>query len=198
MVMKDVSRTISLTMADLQNEEIQQTVRKERKRLFDFIRSRVKGDEDAEDILQDVFYEFVETYRLVKPVEQIASWLFAVARNKITDSYRKKKTLSLEEQNIFPQEEEGEMLNLGDLLADDETVESKLARDTIMETLEEALEELPEEQREVFVMHELEGKSFKEIAEATGAGVNTLLSRKRYAVLFLRERLRDLYVDTFS
>lgn len=197
-MMKDVSTVISLPMAELQDAEIQQTVHKERKRLFDFIRSRVKGDEDAEDILQDVFYELVETYRLMKPVEQIASWLFAVARNKITDSYRKKKTLSLEEQNIFPQEDEGEMLNLGDLLADDETVESKLARDAIMETLEEALDELPEEQREVFVMHELEGKSFKEIAETTGEGVNTLLSRKRYAVLFLRERLKDLYTDTFS
>jgi len=197
-MMKDVSTAVPFTMADSQNEEIQQTVRKERKRLFDFIRKRVKADEDAEDILQDVFYELVETYRLVKPVEQMASWLFAVARNKITDSYRKKKTLSLEEQNIFPQEEEGEMLNLGDLLAADETVESKMARDTIMESLEEALDELPEEQREVFVMHELEGKSFKEIAESTGDGVNTLLSRKRYAVLFLRERLRDLYTDTFS
>ncbi len=196
--MKDVSTSVALTMADLQNEEIQQTVRRERKRLFDFIRRRVPADEDAEDILQDVFYELVETYRLVKPVEQIASWLFAVARNKITDSYRKKKTLSLEEQNIFPQDEEGEMLNLGDLLADDQTVESKLARDAIMETLEEALDELPEEQREVFVMHELEGKSFKEIAETTGDGVNTLLSRKRYAVLFLRERLRSLYIDMFS
>src|SRR5277367_1617749 len=138
--MKDVFTNIFLPMAELQDAEIQQTVRKERKRLFDFIRSRVKGDEDAEDILQDVFYELVETYRLMKPVEQIASWLFAVARNKITDSYRKKKTLSLEDQNIFPQDEEGEMLNLGDLLADDETVESKLARDAIMETLEEALD----------------------------------------------------------
>jgi RNA polymerase sigma factor (sigma-70 family) len=185
-------------MADSQNEEIQQTVHKERKRLFDFIRSRVKADEDAEDILQDVFYEFVSTYRLMKPVEQIASWLFAVARNKITDSYRKKKTLPLEDQNIFPNEEEGEMLNLGDLLADDETVESKLARDAIMEALEDALDELPEQQREVFVMHELEGRSFKEIAELTGEGVNTLLSRKRYAVLFLREKLRGLYEDTFS
>src|SRR6266478_3377321 len=104
--MTDVSTGIALTMANLQDEAIKQTVRKERKRLFDFIRRRVKGDEDAEDILQDVFYELVETYRLMKPVEQIASWLFAVARNKITDSYRKKKTLPLEEQNIFPQDDE--------------------------------------------------------------------------------------------
>src|ERR1700685_1268256 len=96
-MMKDISTDISLTMADLQDAEIQQTVRKERKRLFDFIRSRVKADEDAEDILQDVFYELVETYRLMKPVEQIASWLFAVARNKITDRYRKKKPDFLEE-----------------------------------------------------------------------------------------------------
>lgn len=196
--MKDVLPAISVPMANSQNEEIKQTVHKERKRLFEFIRSRVKGDEDAEDILQDVFYELIEASRLVKPIEQVAAWMFAVARNKITDSYRKKKTLALEDQNIFPQEEEGEMLNLGDLLADDQTIESKMARDAIMEKLDEALEELPEEQRDVFVMHELEGKSFKEIAEITGDGVNTLLSRKRYAVLFLREKLRDLYMDTFN
>lgn len=196
--MKDVLVEIPLSMAGSHNEEIQQTVKKERKRLFDFIRKRVKADEDAEDILQDVFYELVEAYRLVKPIEQMASWLFTVARNKITDSYRKKKTLPLEDQNIYPPDEDGEMLNISDLLAADDTVESRLARSAIMDALDEALDELPEEQREVFVMHELEGKSFKEIAERTGAGINTLLSRKRYAVLFLRERLRDLYEETFS
>ena len=185
-------------MATLQNEEIKQTVQKERRRLFDFIRKRVPEAEDAEDILQDVFYELVESYRLMKPVEQLASWLFTVARNKISDLYRKPKTASLE-KNIPVKEEEGEMLNLADLLpANDEGTDAKLMRSIIMDTLEEALDELPKEQREVFVLHEMEDKSFAEISSETGIAINTLLSRKRYAVIYLRVRLQNLYNEIIN
>jgi RNA polymerase sigma factor (sigma-70 family) len=194
--MEDISLILDSTMSVQQNELIRDTVKKARGRLLDFIRKRVSSEEDAEDILQDVFFELVETYRLMKPVEKVASWMFTVARNKITDRYRKKKTLSLENQVGFHSEDEGERLNFEELLEDfSESADNELIRNIIMEALEEALEELPEEQRDVFIMHEVEDRSFQEISELTGVSVNTLLSRKRYAVLFLRKRLKSVYEE---
>jgi RNA polymerase sigma factor (sigma-70 family) len=190
---------LNITMTDTQNESIMQTVQKERKRLLDFIRKRVPTQEDAEDVLQDVFYELVNTYRLMKPVEQMASWLFTVARNKITDRYRKKKPDLLEDHFNVGTSEEGDRLDISDFLPGNlNSPETEMMRDAIMNALMNALDELPKEQREVFIMHELEDKSFQEIAEVTGANVNTLLSRKRYAVLFLRERLQSLYNDLLN
>jgi len=183
-------------MANSQNESIQQTVEQERKRLFEFIRKRVPTQEDAEDILQDVFYELVNTYRIMVPVQQMASWLFTVARNKITDKYRKKKPVSLEDHFAVRAGDDGDRLDISDFLpSGDHAPDTDIMRTAIMEALMNALDELPEEQRQVFIMHELEDKSFQEISEATGINVNTLLSRKRYAVLFLRERLKSLYED---
>lgn len=185
-------------MTEVQNESLRLTIEKERKRLLDFIRKRVPTQEDAEDILQDVFYELVNTYRLMKPVEQMASWLFTVARNKITDRYRKKKPDSLEGHFAIRSGDDGEMLDISDFLPGNvNSPETEMMRQAISEGLLAALEELPKEQREVFIMHEIEDKSFQEISKITGANVNTLLSRKRYAVLFLRERLQNLYNDLF-
>jgi len=186
-------------MADTQNESIRLTVEKERKRLLDFIRKRVPTQEDAEDILQDVFFELVNTYRLMKPVEQIASWLFTVARNKITDRYRKKKPTSLEDHFAVRAGDDGDRLDISDFLpSNSNSPETEMMREAITDGLMAALEELPAEQREVFIMHEIEDKSFQEISDITGANVNTLLSRKRYAVLFLREQLQSLYNDLFN
>jgi len=179
-------------MAD-QDQRISETVLREQSRLRNFIRKRVADSSEAEDILQDVFYELVEASRLMKPVEQVSAWLFRVARNKIIDFFRKKRP----EASISDRpagSDDGEPLALEDLLPSaDEGPEAAFARSVLLEELEEALEELPEEQREVFVAHELEGFSFKEIAARTGVGVNTLLSRKHYAVIQLRERLQAIY-----
>lgn len=191
--MKDISSTFDSVSTERQNQSVNETVSKESPRLLDFIRRRIPNADDAEDILQDVLHQLVETYRL-KPVEQVTSWLFKVARNKITDRFRKKKTESLERQMVHGKDDEGENLNLADLLpTENDSPEMLMFRTAFMEELETALDELPDEQREVFIMHEVEGLSFNEISAITGAGVNTLLSRKRYAVLYLRERLRDLY-----
>lgn len=189
---------ITFSMTTSQNREIGEAVKRERGRLLRFIRERVNNDEEAEDILQDVFFQLVESYRLMKPVEQLTSWLFTVARNKITDRYRKKKPERLD-QMIVHQEEEGDALFLTDLLKGSEADGSDLMmNDMLMETLADALDELPKEQREVFVWHELEDKSFNQISEETGVAVNTLISRKRYAVVFLRERLRSIYNEMFN
>ena len=199
--MKYVTLHINTPMADAQNRQIQETVRRERGRLLAFIRRRIPRPEDAEDIAQDVFYELTEMFRLMKPVEQIASWLFTVARNKITDRYRKKKPVLLEDVFTFKSSaDEDKAYLLDELLpaADVRSADVEMMRETIMEALMEALDELPTEQRDVFVQHELEDKSFKEIAEETGVTLNTLLSRKRYAVLYLRERLKSLYDDLLS
>ena len=199
--MKYVTLHIDTPMADAQNRQIQETVRRERGRLLAFIRRRIPRPEDAEDIAQDVFYELTEMFRLMKPVEQIASWLFTVARNKITDRYRKKKPVLLEDVFTFKSSaDEDKAYLLDELLpaADVRSADVEMMRESIMEALMEALDELPAEQRDVFVHHELEDKSFKEIAEETGVTLNTLLSRKRYAVLYLRERLKSLYDDLLS
>lgn len=187
---------LSITMADAQNESIRQIIEKERRRLLEFIRRRVPTQEDAEDVLQDVFYELVNTYRLMKPVEQMASWLFTVARNKITDRYRKKKPDSLEGHFALRTGDEGEKLDIADFLPGKiNAADTEMMRELVMQELMLALDELPKEQRDVFIMHEIEDKSFQEISEITGANMNTLLSRKRYAILFLRERLQGLYND---
>lgn len=189
---------LQISMSEIQNESIQATVEKERKRLLEFIRKRVPTQEDAEDVLQDVFYELVNTYRLMKPVEQMASWLFTVARNKITDRYRKKKPDSLEEHFSIRNGDDGDRLDISDFLpGNSNSPETEMMRSAITEGLMAALDELPKEQRDVFIMHEIEDKSFQEISEITGANLNTLLSRKRYAILYLRERLKNLYADLF-
>lgn len=183
-------------MTTEQNQSIQQTVQKERRRLFDFIRKRVPAEEDAEDILQDVFYELVESSRMMEPIEQVSAWLFRVARNKITDMFRKKKPEPMSRHIKDDPDEEGARLNLADLLPDAaDGPDAVYARKMMLEAMTDALAELPPEQREVFVMHELEDMSFKEIAERTGVQVNTLLSRKRYAVLYLRGSLREMYEE---
>ena len=175
-----------------QDRRISAAVEQEQSRLRNFIRRRVPDPGDAEDILQDVFYELVEAYRLMKPIEQVGAWLFRVARNRITDRFRKKKPVLV--SDLAEVEEDGEMLSLEDLLPSPEAgPDAAYARSLLLEELEDAIEELPDEQREAFVAHEFEGRSFKELAAESGVSVNTLLSRKRYAVLYLRKRLREIY-----
>jgi RNA polymerase sigma factor (sigma-70 family) len=178
-----------------QNKEIQQTVSGEKQRLLGFIRQRVPSLSDAEDVLQEVFYELVEMYRLTKPIDQTVGWLFTVARNKINDFYRRQKTDVLEEV-IQEGAQDEENLSLFDILPDSST-QDPLMQETILEALSEALEELPTHQRFVFEMHELEDRSFREISAITGVKVNELISEKRQAVLYLRQRLRYLYEDLF-
>jgi RNA polymerase sigma factor (sigma-70 family) len=199
--MKHLTIHIEANLADLQNRQIQETVSRERARLLQFIRKRIPRPEDAEDIAQDVFHELTEMYRLMKPIEQMTSWLFTVARNKITDRFRKKKPALLEDVFSFKGgDSDGEGYLIDELLpaASVRPADAEMMRETIMEALVEALDELPEEQRNVFIQHELEDKSFKEIADETGVTVNTLLSRKRYAVLHLRMRLKSLYDDLLN
>ena len=174
-----------------QDQQISEAIERERPRLRNFIRRRVGDRSDAEDILQEVFSELVEAYRMMKPLEQVTAWLFRVARNRITDLFRSKKREASKEPAVTT--EDGETLEWEDLLpAPDAGPESAYARSVLLEEMDAALDELPEEQREVFVAHELLGYSFKELAEQTGISVNTLLSRKHYAVLYLRERLQAI------
>jgi RNA polymerase sigma factor (sigma-70 family) len=183
-------------MALEQDQRISEVVKREQSRLRNFIRRRVADPRDAEDILQDVFYELVEANRLLMPLEHVTGWLFRVARNRITDLFRKKKPVSFSDAAIA--DEDDELLQLEDLLpSPDAGPEALYARSVLLDALELAVDELPAEQRDVFVAHELEGRSFKEIAAQTGVGVNTLLSRKRYALLHLRERLQSIY-DEFT
>jgi RNA polymerase sigma factor (sigma-70 family) len=159
-----------------------------------FIRRRVADQSDAEDILQDVFYELVETYRMMKPVEQVTAWLFRVARNRITDLFRRKTREAPAAEPVVT--EEGEELRLEDLLpSPDAGPDAAYARTLLVDALDEALEELSAEQREVFIAHELMGYSFRELSEQSGIPVNTLLSRKHYAVLHLRDRLQSVYEE---
>lgn len=180
-----------------QDQRVSKAIDREGGRLRNFIRKRVADREDAEDILQDVFYELVEAYRLMQPVEQVTAWLFSVARNRITDLFRKRTREGLRNQPP-PVTEDGATLQLDDWLPSlDAGPDAAYARSVLLEELDAALDELPEEQREVFIAHELMGHSFKEISAQTGVSVNTLLSRKHYAVLFLRARLQDIH-DEFS
>ena len=181
-------------MALDQDQRISEVVGREQSRLRNFIRRRVPDARDAEDILQDVFYELVEANRLLMPIDHVTGWLFRVARNRITDLFRKKKPESLSDAAVADEDEEPPRLE--DLLpSPDAGPEALYARNVLLDELELAVDELPEEQREVFVGHELEGRSFKEMAAETGLSVNTLLSRKRYAVLHLRERLQRIYEE---
>jgi|SRR5438552_2502951 len=179
-----------------QDQRISEAIEREKTRLRNFIGRRVADPSDAEDILQEVFYELVEAYRLMKPIEQVGAWLFRVARNRITDLFRKKKPQASTNDSAIA--EDGEAVTLEDLLpSPDAGPEALYARTMLLEELEDALEELPDEQREVFLAHEIEGRSFKELAAETGLSVNTLLSRKHYAVVHLRDRLRAVY-DEFT
>jgi len=179
-----------------EDQRISEVVEREQSRLRNFIRRRVPDSRDAEDILQDVFYKLVEANRLLMPIEHVSGWLFRVARNRITDLLRKRKTASLSDTAYA--DEDDEAMQLGDLLpSPDAGPEALYARHLLLTALEAAVEELPAEQREVFVAHELEGRSFKEMAAETGVSVNTLLARKRYAVLHLRRRLQSVY-DEFT
>ena len=179
-------------MALEQDQRISEVVKREQSRLRNFIRRRVPDPLDAEDILQDVFYRLVEANRLLMPIEHVTGWLFRVARNRITDLFRKKEPENFSE--IEPADEDGVLLRLEDLLpSPDVGPEALYARNVLLNELELALDELPEEQREVFVAHEFDGRSFKQMSAETGVSVNTLLSRKRYAVLHLRERLQRVY-----
>jgi RNA polymerase sigma factor (sigma-70 family) len=175
-----------------QDRLIAEAVERDEPRLRSFIRKRVMDIGDAEDVLQDVFYELTEAYRLTRPIEEVTAWLYRVARNRITDLFRRKKAASLSE--VVGGDEDGRALEEM-LPSPDAGPDAIYARHVLLEALDEALDELPEEQREVFVAHELMGRSFKEIAEETGVSVNTLLSRKRYAVLHLRERLQEMKED---
>ena len=188
--MKDVAGLERMALE--QDQRISEVVKREQSRLRNFIRRRVPDPRDAEDILQDVFYELVEANRLLMPIEHVTGWLFRVARNRITDLFRKKKPESFSDTAVADQDDE--LLRLEDMLpSPDAGPEVLYARNVLLDELELAVDELPEEQREVFVAHELEGRSFKEMAAETGVSVNTLLSRKRYAVLHLRERLQNIY-----
>ena len=185
--MQDVL-TIATEMSNQPRKNISTVIGQFGKRLLGFIRQRVNNEADAEDILQDVWYQFTAT---AEPIEQVGSWLFTVARNRITDSYRKKKPEFLED--LLPAEDEEGTISFRDILFDDSSnPETEHLRSLFWETLNEALQELPEEQRNVFVQNELEDIPFKTIAEKTGTTINTLISRKRYAVLHLRDRLSDL------
>ena len=177
-----------------QDQRIADVVQRERSRLLNFIRRRVPDARDAEDILQDVFYQLVEANRLLMPIDHVTGWLFRVARNRITDVFRRVRPELFSEADDA--DEGGDRLGLADLLpSPDAGPEALYARTALLEALEQAVAELPPEQRAVFVAHEIEGCSFKEMAAATGVSVNTLLSRKRYAVLHLRDRLQRTYDD---
>src|SRR5713101_1367316 len=183
-------------MALEQDQRISEVVKREQSRLRNFIRRRVPDPRDAEDILQDVFYKLVEANRLLMPIEHVTGWLFRVARNRIADLFRKKKPESFGEAAV--EGEDGEVLQIEDLLpSPDAGPDALYFRNVLLDELEFALDELPDEQREVFVAHELEGRSFQELSAESGVNVNTLLSRKRYAVLHLRERLQSIY-DEFT
>ena len=185
-------------MAVEQDRRISEVFKREQARLRNFIRRHVPDPRDAEDILQDVFCELVEANRLLMPIDHVTGWLFRVARNRITDLFRKKRPERFSETAVATEDEDDERLQLEDLLpSPDAGPEALYARNVLLDELELAVDELPEEQREVFVAHELEGRSFKEMAAETGVSVNTLLSRKRYAVLHLRERLQVIY-DEFT
>ena len=189
----DTTLTPYALMAE-QDKRIAETVSRERVRLGNFIRQRVADASEAEDILQDVFYEFVAAYRLPEPIEQVGAWLFRVARNRIIDRFRKKKEEPF--PDVSGEGDEGSWLDEV-LPSEDAGPEAAYARAVLLEELTAALGELPEDQRAVFIAHELDGRSFKELAAESGVSVNTLLARKRYALLHLRKRLQKIY-DEFN
>ena len=189
-----MDKPVSVIAMTEQDRQISEIVAEQRGRLRNFIRRRVPDPSDAEDIVQEVFYELVEANRLLMPIEHVTGWLFRVARNRITDLFRKKKPVAFSDAAV--EGEAGELLRIEDLLpSPDAGPEALYFRNVLLDELEYALSELPREQREVFVAHELEGRSFKELSAESGVNVNTLLARKRYGVLHLRERLQSIYDD---
>jgi RNA polymerase sigma factor (sigma-70 family) len=191
-----MDKPLSAASMTEQDRQISEVIAEQRSRLRNFIRRRVPDPSDAEDILQEVFYELVEANRLLMPIEHVTGWLFRVARNRITDLFRKKKPETFSDAAV--EGEGGELLQIEDLLpSPDAGPEALYFRNVLLDELENAFGELPSEQREVFVAHELEGRSFKELSAESGVSVNTLLSRKRYAVLHLRERLQSIH-DEFA
>ena len=186
----------SIALMTEQDRQISEVIAEERSRLRNFIRKRVPNEADVEDLLQEVFYELVEANRLLMPIEYVTGWLFRVARNRITDLFRKKQPETFSDAAV--EDKNGELLQIEDLLpSPDAGPEALYVRSLLLDELNFALSELPEEQRNVFVAHEIEGRSFKELSAESGVSVNTLLSRKRYAVLHLRERLQNIY-DEFA
>jgi len=187
-----MDKTLSIPMMTEQDLRISEVIAEQRSRLRNFIRKRVPNEADVEDLLQEVFYELVKANRLLMPIEYVTGWLFSVARNRITDLFRKKRPENFTDASI--EDEEGELLQIEDLLpSPDAGPEALYLRNVLLDELDSALGELPGEQREVFIAHELEGRSFKELSAESGVTVNTLLSRKRYAVLHLRQRLQSIY-----
>jgi RNA polymerase sigma factor (sigma-70 family) len=183
---------MSVTAMMEQDRQISEVIAAERSRLRNFIRKRVPDEADVEDLLQEVFYELVEAHRLLTPIETITGWLYQVARNRITDLFRKKKPENF--SDAAGEDDEGVLLAIEDLLpSPDAGPEALYARSVLLDELELALAELPAEQREVFIAHELEGRSFKELSASSGVNINTLLARKRYAVLHLRRRLQSIH-----
>ncbi len=190
--MHDAASLEPMALERDQDQRISEAVDRDYSRLRKFIRRRVPDPRDAEDIVQDVFAELVEANRLLMPIDHVTGWLFRVARNRITDLFRKKQPVSFSDAAVA--DENGELLRVEDLLPSPGAgPDAVFARGVLLDELEAALGELPAAQREVFLAHELEGRSFKEIAAETGVGVNTLLSRERYAVRHLRERLQRIY-----
>jgi RNA polymerase sigma factor (sigma-70 family) len=180
-------------MSNDQERRIAEVIEQQRSRLRNFIRKRVSDERDAEDILQDAFYEFVEAFRLLKRIERIGPWLFQVARNRIIDLYRRKKP-EISTNQLMEASDEGGLIELQDLLpSPDAGPEALYARGVLLDELDAALHELPEEQSQVFIAHQIHGRSFKDISADTGIGVNTLILRKHYAVLHLRRRLQSIY-----
>src|SRR5579864_3623976 len=190
--MKDAASLERMSLDE--DQPIAEVVRREQSRLRNFIRRRVPDRRDAEDILQDVFSELVEANRLLMPIEHVTGWLFRVARNRITDLFRKKRPEPFGQAVASGEDEDDDLRQLEELLpSPDAGPDALYARAVLLDELELAVDELPEEQRDVFVAHELEGRSFKEMAAESGVSVNTLLSRKRYAVRHLRVRLQSIY-----
>jgi RNA polymerase sigma factor (sigma-70 family) len=187
-----MDKALSIISMTEQDRHISEVITEERSRLRNFIRKRVPNEADVEDLLQEVFYELVAASRLLMPIEYVTGWLFRVARNRITDLFRRRKPESFGDAAVG--DEDGDLLQIEDLLpSPDAGPEALYIRQVLLDELELALDELPREQREVFVAHELEGRSFKQLAEDSGVSVNTLLSRKRYAVLHLRQRLQNIH-----
>lgn len=187
------------TMSEKQKQDVEKTVRKEQGRLLAFIRNRVSDRQDAEDILQDVFVQFVNGYQAIESLEKATSWLFQVARNKIIDKYRKKKPLSFSDVQLTNNQNGEPPILLEDILPDlANNPEQDYFKEVIWEKIEEALSELPIEQRRVFEAHEFEGKSFQLLQDKLHVSMNTLLSRKRYAILHLRKRLNELYQELIT
>lgn len=175
-----------------QDRDISEVIAQERPRLLNFIRKRVPNEADVEDLVQEVFFQLVEAHRLLQPIDYVTGWLFRVARNRITDLFRKKKPENF--TDVARIDEDGELQSIEDLLpSPDAGPEALYVRSLLLDELQRALDDLPGEQRKVFVAHEFEGRSFKELSAESSVSVNTLLARKRYAVLHLRNRLQSMY-----